>query len=138
LLNADLRFSENSHIATCGTDIYGRFSMNKWITWKGMWIKSYLLLVWVVFMKICESYVHLSGNWFLRMSIRVVDNGLDLKNDVWMGKINILYIWKLDLEIVNLELVLYHFDLFWERYEMPQAGFGGLILNHERDMDQNL
>ena len=21
---------------------------------------------------------------------------------------------------------------------MPQAGFGGLILNHERDMDQNL
>ena len=130
---ADLRFFEYSHVTACGTDIFWKIKTSKNIHWKDTWISFHFILVWVIFIQICESYGCLSENWFLTISIGVTGSDLGLKNYIWMGKINGLQIWKLDSEMDNLKSVLDYFNFYCERYLMPYAGLPVLFLVYDRE-----
>lgn len=53
-------------------------------------------------MEICASYEDLSENWFLDAFNVVLGKYLFLYDDLCIGKINGLHIWKLESQIYNL------------------------------------
>ena len=122
-----------SQIETFGTGIFWKIKTSKIIHWKDTWISFHFLLVWVIFIQICESYGRLSENWFLTISIGVTGSDLGLKNYICMRKINGLQIWKLDSEMDNVELVWDYLKKICEGYLMSKAGLPVLFLVYDRE-----